>query len=535
MLRLVPDNKIIDLAQAQQEQWDVIVIGGGMGGGTCASDLAQKGLKTLLIDKGAANFDATDSITIESESPTEQLKSGKFPTRIRTKIDNAFADIWAPMGSGMGGSSLLYAAALQRLEPSDFSERPSVSGDTLEWPYSYQDIAPYYKKAEALFNVCGSKNPMGDADDADLLPPPAMCEQDRQLYQDFSSAGLHPYRLHVGAKYVKDCGECGGFICNRNCKQDSYNACIVPALKFDNFYLSDYTEATKLNKNGNKIESVEVKKNGKLFQLTAKTFVLASGAYCTPLLLHKSATTDEPHGLANSSGLVGKNLMFHANDYVAIWPSKNASRDGNKKTLAIRDFYFLNNKKYAEIQSTGMAADYGLVLFALYQLFDASKFRKLKLLKHFLRIPAKIASLLYGSASVFAVIIEDFPYEENKVVADEDSPSGFRFEYTIHQELKSRVFEGRTAIKKALKQIRVFFMQPKVTLNYGHPCGTMKAGSDPKKSVVNADCRTHDIDNLYVADSSFMPTSGSTNPSLTIAANALKVSNAIHQSLSDGA
>jgi len=533
MLRLVPSEKIINLKSAEKDLWDVIVIGGGMGGGTLASDLAKKGFKVLLLDKGAANFDKTDSITIESESPDEQLQSGKFPTRIRTKIDGDFADIWAPMGSGMGGSSLLYAAALQRLHPSDFETRPGPNSETLEWPYSYDDIAPYYEKAEALFHVCGTPDPLDKKSHSPIKPPPAMCEQDRVLYSDLSESGLHPYRLHVGAKYVKDCMECGGYICNKNCKQDSYNACIVPALEHDNFYVSDYTEAKSLGADAENITHINVEKNGQQFELRAKVYVLSSGAYFSPLLLLNSSSETWPKGLANSSGLVGKNLMFHANDYVAVWPSKKASREGNKKTLAVRDFYTVNDKKYAEIQSTGMEADYGLVLFALYQIFDFSPFRKLKLLKHFLRIPAKIASTLYGSASVLAVIIEDYPYKENRVVANPEAPSGMHFEYTIHNELKERVYDGRKLIKRTLSKIRVLFMQPKVTLNYGHPCGTMKAGRDKNMSVVDENCKSHDLNNLYIADSSFMPTSGSTNPSLTIAANALRVSDTIEKSLNE--
>jgi choline dehydrogenase-like flavoprotein len=472
-------------------------------------------------------------VTIESDDPNEQLKSGKFPTRIRTSIDGTDADIWAPMGSGMGGSSLLYAAALQRLHKSDFDHREGPNGLTLEWPYSYKDLEPYYQKAESVFHVCGTPDPTETDTNAQLRPPPAMCEQDRIMFQDFTNVGLNPYRLHVGAKYVKDCGECGGYICNKNCKQDAYNACIVPALKYENFYLSDYTEALKLHTSDKKITAVEVKKDGQTHKLKARCFVLSSGAYFTPLLLLKSQSDTFPNGVANSSGLVGKNLMFHANDYLAVWPSRKGSREGNRKTLAVRDFYLKDGKKYAEIQSTGLGADYGLVLFALYQIFDASKLRKLKLLKHFLRIPAKIASILYGSASVLSVIIEDYPYPENRVTEDKDSPSGMRFEYTIHSELKSRVYETRKILKHAFKGIRMFNMQPNVGLNYGHPCGTMKAGHNPETSVINADCRAHDVDNLYVADSSFMPTSGATNPSLTIAANAFKVSDAIKKALAE--
>jgi choline dehydrogenase-like flavoprotein len=529
MLHLVPPEKIIDLKSAQDKVWDVIVIGAGMGGGTLASDLVKSGIEVLLLDKGAANFDRIDSVTDDPIIPEEQLISGKFPTLIRATIDNSTTDILAPMGCGMGGSTLVYAAALQRLDKSDFEKRELESGATLEWPYSYDQLEKYYERAESIFSVCGTKNPLVQETSNELKPPPPMCEQDQNIFKDFVDNGLHPYRLHVGAKYVNDCNECGGFICNKNCKQDSYNACIVPALETNKLFLSDYTEAVKLYSKDKLVDQLKVQKQGQEFHLKAKIYVLASGAYFSPILLLNSKSKEWPNGLANSSGLVGRNLMFHANDYLAVWPSTNGSREGNKKTIALRDFYNRNGNRYAEIQSTGLGAEYGLVLFALKQMFDVSKLRKLKPLRELLRIPAKIASIIYGSASVFSVIIEDYPYPENRVLVDENAPSGMRFEYIIHEELKQRVFDSRKVIRKALKTIRTLNMNPHVGMNHGHPCGTLKAGHDPKTSVVNSDCRTHDITNLYVADSSFMPTSGATNPSLTIAANALKVSESIQK------
>lgn len=524
----IPHDKILDLSDALQKTWDAIVIGGGMAGASSAYALANRGLKVLILEKGAANFEGEGvSVAAEPESEEEQFANGKWPTQIRTTIDGRDHDMWAPLGCGLGGSTLLYAAALQRFRASDFTERPGPNGETIGWPINYEDLAPYYQKAEALFSVRGTPDPLEKNVETDILPPPAMCEQDQHFFQLFRSAGYHPYRLHVGIKYKDNCGECGGLICNRECKQDAYNCYIVPALKSDNLYISEYTEVVRLEANDGRISTVEAKQKDKLFQLSSKTFVLAAGAYFTPALLLNSKSDAFPHGLANTSEQVGKNLMFHASDYLGIWPQHKCSRAGPNKTIAIRDLYEINGEKGGEIQSTGMAADFGLIMYSLRLLFDQSRLSRFKFLRHFLRIPAVIASKLYGEATVFTTIVEDFPYPENKIVLDDSAPSGMRFEYTIHDELKRRIEAMRNHMRKQLKGLRVLPLNLTVNLNYGHPCGTTRAGDDPSKSVVNKHCRAHDIENLYIVDASIMPTSGGTNPSLTIAANAMRVADHI--------
>ena len=157
--------------------------------------------------------------------------------------------------------------------------------------------------------------------------------------------------------------------------------------------------------------------------------------------------------------------------------------------------------------------------------------RKLTPLRHFLRIPAYLASKLYGDATVFTTIVEDFPYENNRIVVDDSAPSGMRFEYHIRDEFRDRVVAMNKRIRKKLGALRSMPMNIGVSLNYGHPCGTCKAGNDPKNSVVDVNCKAHDLDNLYVVDSAFMPTSGGTNPSLTIAANALRVADVVSEKL----
>jgi choline dehydrogenase-like flavoprotein len=123
--------------------------------------------------------------------------------------------------------------------------------------------------------------------------------------------------------------------------------------------------------------------------------------------------------------------------------------------------------------------------------------------------------------------MEDLPYSENRVRLNPDDPDQIDIEYTFKPELLERRKRFRSAIRKAFKGQKRVFLGVTPELNFGHPCGTLKFGADPENSVLDANCRAHDLANLFVADASFMPTSMGVNPSLTIAANALRVADAI--------
>lgn len=526
-------NNKIDM----QQSWDVIVIGGGMGGGSAAYGLAKAGHQVLLVEKGLSEYpDASIEGTYrETPDPEKRLREGRWPTKLECKVNNVSSTIWPPLGCGLGGSSLLYGAALERLEASDFEPRQTPGGETIGWPYSYDELQPYYLEAEKLYSVCGTQDQLDTHSQYALKPPPAMSDCDRHLYQAMQAANLHPYRVHVGIKYQKDCLECGGYYCKQECKKDSRNSCIKPALATGNLTVMDQTELEKIEADDKTVKEVIVNRNGERISLTAKIVVLAAGAYFTPVLLQRSSNSHWPKGIGNNHDLVGRFLMFHASDFIAIWPKEKLSRVGPQKTIAFRDLYSHNDMRLGELQSTGLTAGYGNILYFLKLKFDQSPFRKLRFLRPFLRIPAKIAAWLFSEATVFATIVEDQPYADNRVLYDPNALSTMRFEYKVRGELEERVKLFRKLFRKILHTHRMFSLNEDVSLNYGHPCGTCRAGSSPENSVVDADCKVHELDNLYLADGSFMPSSGGTNPSLTIAANALRVAAKISQKLKQGA
>jgi choline dehydrogenase-like flavoprotein len=517
------------------ESWDVIVIGGGMGGGAAAHALSQAGHRVVLLEKGLSAYAASsaEDIAKEPTDPAQRLQLGRWPTRLSAVVDGQAADLWAPLGCGLGGSSTLYAATLERLDRSDFEPRQTLGGEVVQWPFSYRDLEPYYQRAEALFAVRGTPDPLDAGSTYALREPVAMNECDAHFFEAMQGAKLNPYRLHVAIDYVDDCRECGGFYCAKECKKDARNSCILPARERHGLKVIDQAEVKELVTQGSIISGVAFVRGGERHVIKARCVVLAAGAYFSPVLLLRSKSEQWPDGIGNRHGLVGRNLMFHASDFFAVWPQGRFARSGAGRAIGLRDLYRQGDQPLGQLQSTGLTAGYGNILYALYLRFDGGPLRKLRVLRPFLRIPAKIASWLLKDATVFANILEDHAYPDNRVVLDDRTDSGMRFEYQIRDELLSRVKTYRKALKRSLKGFRMMTLSSGVSLNYGHPCGTCRSGTDPAHSVVDAQCRVHGTDNLYIVDASVFPTSGGVNPSLTIAANALRVAEAINTKLRD--
>lgn len=495
--------------------WDVAVIGTGMGGAVAGHELAKAGHRVIFLEKGLADFpNANGALQLDTENPSARIQNGSWPTKITGSVNGGHSQFFAPLGCGAGGTTLLYAAALERFEPSDFDER---------WPITFEQLEPFYRKAEEMFKVHGTDYPLYPSEMPHLLPPSLMSECDEHFFESFKASGLNPYRLHVGYGNAQNCKECGGYVCPQKCKSDAKTICIEPALKTGNAYLLDRCEVERLEADTSSVKEIICQRDGKKISIRSRMVLLAAGAYFTPVLLLKSANEHWPNGLANSSGLVGRNLMFHVSDMIAIWPRGRYSMDGPRKTLAFRDFYAYKGIQLGSVQSTGLTAGYGNIIYFLKTAFDKSRWSWAKPVRPLLRIPAYIASLIFGNATIFATILEDKPYPENRITLDPKEPSGMRFNYTVHPELVERVEMHRRLIKNALARHRLMIITPEVNLNYGHPSGTCCFGATPSSSVLDTNNKTHELDNLYVVDASFMPTSGGASPSLTIAANALRV------------
>lgn len=219
--------------------------------------------------------------------------------------------------------------------------------------------------------------------------------------------------------------------------------------------------------------------------------------------------------------------MFHIDNFFAVWPRRGQKPIGRSRAISTRDFYLHDGHRIGLIQSMGYEADYGTIMRFLLMQFERSRFASFTRLRRLLNIPALIAAKLFGNADVYVAQMEDFPKAENRVVLHTADPEIFTFEYTVSQDVLTRQKVMRRAIRRALGWWRMMFLSIKPIVNVGHPLGTLRFGNNPAESVLDPDCRAHDIENLYVADGSFMPTSMGVNPSLTIAANALRVADII--------
>jgi choline dehydrogenase-like flavoprotein len=216
--------------------------------------------------------------------------------------------------------------------------------------------------------------------------------------------------------------------------------------------------------------------------------------------------------------------MFHTSDILALWAPRRLDRAGRqKKSISVRDFYMHHGQRLGYVQSMGLDAGRGVIASFLKDQLRRVGVRNELLLSLMVKVPSHIGSAMFGQAGIFAAMTEDDPNPDNRITLDPNEPDGASFTYTITEDLRRRANALYVEFARSVRPWRTFRISPRLEMNYGHPCGTCRFGIDPAQSVLNPDCRAHDVENLYVVDASFMPRSGAVNPSLTIAANALRV------------
>jgi choline dehydrogenase-like flavoprotein len=517
-------------AKDENRLWDVAIIGAGMGGGMAARSLADAGYDVLLIDRGFAEIaEADPSKAIDDVN--RNLSEGRWPNPTSVEVDGAKSQCIVPFGAGIGGGTNLYAAALERFNRCDVDAMPGSPHPTGGWPIRYDELLPYYEQAERMLHVAGTPDPL-NSDAMDHLKEPRPLDPfDADFVRHLTQKGLHPYRLHVGIRYVPGCDECLSRLCEKNCRAD-VRSVLAEGRRMPT--VLDRTSIERLEASADRVTEAVAMRAGEPLSIRAKIFILAAGTIQTPRLLLESTGGNWPDGLANRSGLVGRNLMFHGSMRFALWPKSRFSPSIPRKSINFRDFYLVNGERIGSAQSMGLQVGYGDILMHLYGMFDRSRFRHLRVLRPFLRVPARLLGALCGKGALFSCLTEDLPYPENRVAIDKDAFDGVVLKYTIKDELRERVFALRTLLKQHLPKWRAVFLSNDVELNYAHACGTCVMGDDPATSVLDRNCKAHGIDNLFIADASFMPTSGAINPGLTIAANSLRVADRIKQVLASG-
>lgn len=525
--------------------WDVVVIGTGIGGATTGFHLAKQGKKVLFMEKGK-QYDHNPEACCDNFAETF-VKEGASGKEIQSIYKNAgrwtaaFYDksgrdkSFVPfIGSGAGGSSALYGGAMERFFPEDFScgQYHDDPGSSLpdQWPISYEDLKPYYQQAETLYRVLGSPDPLRPDTRFSYKTPEGMLPASRELFDFFSTQGFHPYRLPIAYDTGTECAGCQGFLCSFRCKNDSSKICLEPAVDQYGARIMDECEVIEFQGTQDAVQNIICRKAGRVFKIRAAQFVLSAGAVMSPLILLNSKNASWPDGLGNRSGRVGRNLMRHHIDLYAVY-TKSTGLPGNKKEIAFNDLYVSGSQKFGTVQSFGALPPAHVLAAEIRQ--DIKKNISSVLAFGFSLAKPLVAMILHrmlASTVILASIKEDLPYPENRVqlgnVPGETVIPVLQYHLSDYE--KQGIKEFRQRVKNILKPYKIRLLKQSENIErIAHACGTCRFGDDPEKSVLDRYNQVHGMDNLFVVDSSFFPSSGGTNPSLTIAANALRVADYI--------
>lgn len=536
-------NNALDSNALESTRWDAIVIGTGMGGATLGYALAKAGKRVVFCEKGYSHLHNADALlgdyaehffpqpAVPQPLYAEILANAGRSTLIIEEQSSRRLRRHIPfIGEGTGGSSALYGMAMERFFPADFQPRaqfPQATASSLpeRWPIGYDELAPYYESAEKLYRVRGSQDPLRDpATTAELLAPPPLSPGNQRLYDLLQRKGLHPYQLPLACEWVAGCRGCQSYLCPYPCKNDSSRVCLAPALAQYGAQLLDRCHALRLEMEGAQVSGVRCTWRGTNLTLKGEQIILAAGALQTPLLLLSSACSAWPQGVANESGLVGRNLMRHCIDLYAVSVGKDEVPTTNVKEIACNDFYSKQGIKLGSVQSFGTLPPAPILVEQLEQDVHDSRWPQaaplVRLGKPLLKT---FFSRVFSRSLILATIMEDLPQQQNRVQPGA-SPNSMVLHYQLHPHDRERIKLFRQTMRQVLKPMRFLLLkQAENNDRIAHACGTCRFGVDPKESVLNPMNRAHGVANLYVVDSAFFPSSAGINPSLTIAANALRV------------
>jgi choline dehydrogenase-like flavoprotein len=503
-----------------QTHYDIIIIGTGAGGGTLAYHLASSGKKILLLDRGGflprekQNWDSTE-VFQNDRYHTDEIWYDKDGEPVRPGI-----------GYWVGGNTKVYGGALFRLRERDFEEIHHVGGISPAWPLKYQDFAPYYTEAEQLYQVHGQRGiDPTEPPSHDAYPYPMISHEPRiqEIHDALTTKGLNPFPLPLAIKLNEvnrrlsaciRCSTCDGFPCLVQGKADADVTCVQPTIDtWSNVHLITQAQVRKLHTDasGRTVSKVEISHNGETHQFSADIVVVACGAINSAVLLLRSANEKHPYGLANSSDQVGRNFMKHQNGAI-VGISKKPNPTKFQKTMGINDFYWGESGFDFPMGHVQLLGKLDQNIIAL----DAPKFA-----------PGLALEEIANHSVEWWLTAEDLPSAQNRVTLQNNDV------YLDYTDNNTQAFDRLThRWTETLKSIDCgdhilpcsLYFRKRVPLQaVAHQCGTCRFGTDPKTSVLDLNCRTHDVDNLYVVDSSFFPSSGAVNPTLTIIANALRV------------
>ncbi|MBI3030404.1 MAG: GMC family oxidoreductase [Candidatus Rokubacteria bacterium] len=510
------------------DRYDVIIVGTGAGGGTLAYRLAPSGKRILLLERGdyvpreKANWDPR-AVNVEGRYAAKEVwrdRDGK--------------DLHPHTNYVVGGNTKFCGAALFRLRREDFGELKHHGGVSPAWPIEYEELEPYYTEAERLYHVHGRRgeDPTDPPAGAPYPHPPVSHEpRIQQLSDDFARLGLKPFHVPVGVMLDEAnprtsacirCNTCDGFPCLVDAKSDAQTCAVDPALRYRNVTLmtNARVERLKTDASGRTVTSVVVGRNGRTEEFSADVVVASCGAINSAALLLRSAGDKHPNGLANSSGVVGRHYMGHVNS-VLMAISKCPNPTVFQKTLGVNDFYF---------GSTDWPYPMGHISFVGKLDGETLKAGAPAI------APGWTLDLMAKHSLDFWLTSEDLPDPDNRVTLNREGRIVLAYKPNNEEGHKRLIARLQNLMKQQTKCkvhghecheglfARNLFLGQRIPLaGVAHQNGTIRFGRDPKISALDPNCKAHDLDNLYVVDGSFFPSSAAVNPALTIIANALRV------------
>ncbi|MFZ8982150.1 MAG: FAD-dependent oxidoreductase [Candidatus Nanopelagicales bacterium] len=485
---------------------DIVVIGSGMGGATFAHRLAERGLDVLVLERGHRL----------PKEPENTSPEAVFVQRRYKPDDTWYTVDGTPFAPGVhyvvGGNTKVYGSSLPRLRERDFEETVYPTAVSPAWPFTYADLEPYYVQAERLYNVHGSPAPF-EPWRSEPYPFPALAHEPyvAETLRRLSQQGVHPSTtamgvdLRPGGRCIR-CGTCDGFPCRWDAKSDAEICALDPALATGRVRLVEGAYVDRLVTDGSgrvssAVGTVTSAEGVDALTVRGRVFTLAAGAANSAALLLRS-------DVANSSGLVGSRYMMHNNTHIAAIDPRRTNDVVFQKTACVNDFYDDMGDGYpgGTLQCIGKV--------------QASMMKT-----HATRAPLSVLKPMAARSMEWLVMTEDTPDPANRISLDSAgrvTVSWTRTNYDRHELMLAKARE----LLKGAGYVAIFEQRFDISMN-SHMCGTAVAGEDPSASVVDRDCRSHDIDNLYVVDSAFFPSSGAQNPALTIAANALRVADLV--------
>jgi len=520
-----------------RDHYDAIIVGSGPGGATMAWRLAQTGKRILLIERG-------DYLPRERENWDTDEVFRKARYQAHETWMSSSGDRFKPgLHYFVGGNSKVYGAALFRLRETDFAGVRHPDGITPEWPVKYDVFEPYYQAAEELFQVHGARGE--DPTEPRWTRPyprPAITHEPRiqQLSEGLTREGLHPFHLPLGALMDENgsggtlphspllrCDPFDGYPSLTNGKADAQIMCVDPALQqHPNLTLltNAYVEKVLTSPSGRSATGVEAIIGGARHELTADFVVVACGALSSALLFLRSANDAHAGGLANRSGQVGRNYMRH-NNAVVLAISKTPNPTQFQKTLGLNDFY------HGRDLSPANDWEFPLGHIQMVGKSDGTQIEAEGMPAFLQWLPNQPFDWIARHAIDFWLTSEDLPRPDNRI---------FYSAGQVHLDLTQTNTEGHHRLRDRLRDIcdkvdihphlidRTLYLGQDTPIGgTAHQAGTMRFGTDAESSVLDLDCRTHELDNVYVVDASFFPSIGAVNPTLTIIANSLRVAEVI--------